>query len=183
MQKIIIILVLVLPLIGCQDSPRSPRNYPPPADFQARAERMGDYENPESRYERRRERRAMARAQENSAPGDRNSGLSFWNDVTPVVPNRYPRITADPGDLRVFPQRGQAADFSSDDQPDDFPRRGGRRALARADDVRAFPQRGQAADFPRTTSRTISPPWRATRPRSRRWGVRSTRARLWPSLL
>jgi polyhydroxybutyrate depolymerase len=146
MQKIIIILVLVLPLIGCQDSPRPPRNYPPPADFQARAERMGGYGGPESRYERRRERRAIARAQEAAALGERDFAPS-WNDATAAAPNRYPKTMADPGDARIFPRRGQAAEFSPDDQPDDFPRRGGRRAIARADDIPAFPQRGQAAEF------------------------------------
>lgn len=148
MRKTIITTLLALSLIGCQDSLHSPRNYPPPIESQTRAEWMGGYENPQDRYERRRERRAIARAADaDSAAGERNFALS-WNDETSASPNRHPRTIASSTDPRVFRQQGPAPDSSWDDEANDLPRRAQSRAMARADDVRAFrQQRGPIADF------------------------------------
>ncbi|HRC73767.1 MAG TPA: PHB depolymerase family esterase [Candidatus Competibacter sp.] len=143
MQKPIMALALALLLVGCQDTPRSARNYPPP-DYQRRAERLGPYDGARSPYERRLERRAL-RAQENQA-GREPASVQSWNDKSPIFSRPYPRTMAGPGDLRNVPPPTMADSFE-EDSPAGFPRRAERRGFARPDAARAFPQRGQMPEF------------------------------------
>ena len=137
MQKTLVAILLALFLTGCQDSPRSARNAPPPPGFQTPAGRSDPY-NLQAAYERRRERRAADRAQEILATAEPRH-VPAWNDKT-AGPSRYPGggIDVDPGP----PLPPQADDRYGDERPVEFRRRGERRAFARAGDPRFSFQRG-----------------------------------------
>ncbi|MBL8260537.1 MAG: dienelactone hydrolase family protein [Candidatus Competibacteraceae bacterium] len=162
MQKALIAILLALPLAGCQDS-RPPRNYPPPASFQTRAERLDPY-GPQAGYERRREWRMTNRAQANLAVSGPRA-VPAWNDKTLSSSARYPSAELGPDIGPALPPP-QGHDAYLGDAPREFRRRGERRALARADGPRAMLQRGRPSedieeptiDFPPQSARTDDEP-------------------------